>query len=195
MKKRVIPLAAAALAAVFFAGCETDGGIEARTREKSAVYATLKLSEKRFIGKGIIAIGFTPDMVYMAMGHPSKVESKEYPEGRRELWTYNHYYPNYDAGQGFAVAPYNTEMHYQRDITVASGSGGYYDDHPGATGVSTPRMPIGFDPSNRGTGPSIDKGSPPQGGSMEPANLQSYTFLVLFKEGKVARLGVEPNSN
>ena len=86
-------------------GCETDGGIAARTREKSAAYATLKISEKRFIDKGIIAIGFTPDMVYMAMGRPSKVESKAYPEGDRELWTYSRYYPNYEAGQGFKSYP------------------------------------------------------------------------------------------
>ena len=192
MKKRSLPLGAAALFAVFVTGCETDGGIAARTQEKSAVYATLKLSEKRFIEKGVIAIGFTPDMVYMAMGHPSKVESQEFPEGKRELWTYSHYYPNYDAGQGFRTAPYTTESHYQRDTTVAA-NGRSYGDPTAANGMH--REPIGMDIGNRGTGPSIDGGSPPQGGSMEPADLQSYTFMVLFKDGKVARFGADPNIN
>ena len=192
MKKRCIPLGVAVLLALVVTGCESDGGIAARTQEKSAAYAKLKLSEKRFIEKGVIAVGFTPDMVYMAMGHPTKIESKDYPEGRRELWTYNHYYPNYDAGQGFRYAPFTAEMHYQPDTTMASGSGGTYDDHPGAGG-NNPRIPLGMDQGHLGT--SIDSGGPPQGGSAEPADLQSFTFLVLFKEGKVARMGVDPNVN
>ena len=181
------PLFAAALGlALLVTGCETDGGIAARTREKSAVYATLKVSEKRFIDKGVIAIGFTPDMVYVAMGHPSKVESKDYPEGKRELWTYSRYYPNYDPGTGFKTVPYSTEGHYQRALSQdAAGT----DPHSNFNA----QIPNGMDENQ---GPDIFKAGRPQGvSSAEPADLQSYTFLILFKDGKVARFGADPNYN
>ena len=67
MKPNVIPTAAVVLLVLIVAGCETDGGIAARSKEKSATYATLKQWEKNYIAKGIPAVGFTPDMVYMAI--------------------------------------------------------------------------------------------------------------------------------
>ena len=162
----------------------SHGGIAARTREKSAVYATLKLSEKRFIEKGVIAIGFTPDMVYMAMGNPSKVESKVFPEGKRELWTYSNYYPNYDAGQGFKTVPYSTEGHYQRSMTQPT-----VNPVNGKINYLGAQAPIGDT-----SGQSLAVTGGPQGvSSAEPADLQSYTFQILFKDGKVARFGADPN--
>ena len=191
MNKRFLSLVAVLLPAFFLAGCETDGGITARTQEKSEVYAKLKLSEKRFIAKGVIALGFTSDMVYMAMGHPTQVEYKDYPEGRRELWTYSHYYPNYDAAQGFRYVPYTAESHYAM-IVAMTGPGEFADHHPDAPNRG-PTVPNGMDRGNLGL--PISGGSPPQGGSTEPADLQSFTVTVLFKEGKVARFGADPNVN
>ena len=100
MKPHVIPTAAALLLTLLVAGCESDGGIAARTKEKSAVFATLKQWEKNYIAKGIPAVGFTPDMVYIAMGHPSLIEPMTDPDGKKgELWTYKSYYPNLSASE------------------------------------------------------------------------------------------------
>jgi len=185
MNQRSFLFVLTVLVGVYTAGCESDGGIAARTREKSASYAKLKLSERRYIDKGIIATGFTPDMVYMAMGKPTKIESKPYPEGTRELWTYSRYYPNYEAGQGFKTVPYSTESHYQRARSQDAGG----DPHSNFN----PQIPNGMDYNQ---GQSLFKAAGPQGApSTEPADLQSFTFLVLFKEGKVARFGVDPNIN
>ena len=87
MKKPLILASAASLLALFVTGCESDGGIAARTQEKSAVYAILKPWEKNYIAKGTISQGFTPDMVYMAMGNPSKTEITTLPDGAGEVWT------------------------------------------------------------------------------------------------------------
>jgi hypothetical protein len=42
---------------------------------------------------------------------------------------------------------------------------------------------------------SIAKTGGPQGGTMEPADLTSYTIEVLFAGGKVVRIGAEKNPN
>ena len=50
--------------------------------------------------------------------------------------------------------------------------------------------------TDKTVGPDMFKAGGPQGvSSAEPADLQSYTFLILFKEGKVARFGIDPNVN
>ncbi len=187
MKKHLIPFGAALALALFVTGCESDGGITARTQEKSAVYATLTVSQKRYIEKGVIDTGFTTDMVYMAMGHPTKVETKAFPQGRAELWTYERYYPNYDAAHGFKYADFTTESAYQPQppqfVTIPGGP------IPGET--QAPSIPAGMNKGN--VVPFITGG--PQGSSMEPADLQSFTFLILFENGKVARFGAKPNYN
>ena len=190
MTKSFIPFGAALVLVVFVAGCETDdGGITARTQEKSASYARLQFWQKNFIAKGVIAETFTPDMVYMAMGHPNKIDAKASPEGPVELWTYSRYYPNVDAVHGFQFAEYTAESVYQPQMAsmqTPTAPGNYANDAFG------PKVPTGMD---RGGGESIGKTAGPQGGSMEPGGLRSYTVLVLFKDGKVIRTGASQNYN
>ncbi len=175
MKPHVIPTAAALLLTLLVAGCESDGGIAARTKEKSAVFATLKQWEKNYIAKGIPAVGFTPDMVYIAMGHPSLIEPMTDPDGKKgELWTYKSYYPNLSASE-VQTAKFSKESAYQPQpaFTYKVGAKVY---------------PIG-----QGPGQTIGQTGGPQGGSMEPADLPSYTFHVLFTEGKVNKIAAEQN--
>jgi len=168
MKKLPLLLGAALGLAVLFTGCETDGGVNARAQEKSAVYGSLKPWQKKYIDKGVIAKEFTPDMVYIAIGKPTKVETKETENGTIEMWTYKNYYPSQDA----ANMKYNL-------------SGESKNMHT-ATGAPPP--------VNSGrTGPSISATGGPQGGTMEPADLQSYTFQVGFKDGKVSEMKLDPN--
>jgi hypothetical protein len=118
MKQPFLLRGAALLLCLLAAGCATDGGVTAREKEKADVYATLQPWQKRFIEKGVVASGFTPDMVYMAMGKPSKVETKDFPEGHAELWTYDRYYPYIDAVHGFRFAPFTTESAYQPQMAT-----------------------------------------------------------------------------
>jgi len=116
-------------------------------------------------------------MVYMAMGHPNKIEPKDSPEGKKgELWTYSRYYANLSASE-VQAATFSTESAYQ--------------PQPGFTYTSGGRVyPIGSGP-----GQSIGTTGGPQGGSMEPADLPSYTFYVLFLDGKVVKIGANQNMN
>lgn len=177
MKKYLIPAVAALLLTLFITGCESSGGIPARAQEKSAAYGALKPWQKKYIDKGSVSVGFTPDMVYIAMGNPDKVDQADLPEGKAEMWTYSRYYPNVDAIHGYRSANFSTESAYQpQPATQQTNSGG--------------TTPLG---QSRGGGPSIGTTGGPQGGSMEPAELRSYTIRVLFADGKVVRFGADQN--
>jgi len=183
MKKPLIPAGATLVLALVIAGCETDGGVAARTQEKSALYATLRPWQKRLIERGTISQSFTPDMVYLAMGRPDKIETKELAEGHAELWTYTHFFPNVDAVHGFRHADFTTESAYQpqRPLTVKNDNGFQ------GTG-NQPTAPVG-----QGTVQSIFLTGGPQGGNMEPADLRSYTIKVLFASGKAVQIGADEN--
>ncbi len=169
MKKIPLLLGAALGIAVFLSGCETDGGVSARAQEKSAVYGSLKPWQKKYVDKGVVAKDFTPDMVYIAIGKPTTVENKETEAGAVEVWTYKNYYPTTDAAT-MRYGSVSGESHYQRQATGAP------------TAVSASRTPQ-----------SISTTGGPQGGTMEPADLQSYTFTVTFKDGKVSDMKLEPH--
>ena len=80
-------VAAIALAAVL-AGCETGTGLAERIREKGPVFAGLTPEQRSKIEQGMVEVGFTADMVYLALGHPRRIEEKTLPEGRVALWSY-----------------------------------------------------------------------------------------------------------
>jgi hypothetical protein len=167
MKFRLIPLAGVAVLLGFMlTGCET---VADRIQEKSTTYSSLNPLEQDRIKRGIIMVGYTPDMVYMAMGRASRVETENTDGGKMDLWIYSHYYP--DVGAGHAYAPYNTESAYQPSRFEA--------------GTSRPR--------GVGTPQSISTTGPPQGVMPEPPDLTAFTLKVLFKDGKVVKLGLVPN--
>jgi len=183
MKTFPVSVGAAVLLAVMLAGCESDGGIAARSQEKSAVYASLKPWQKKYIDKGTVAEGFTPDMVYIAMGKPDKVDTKDYPQGKVEIWTYSRFYPTDGALRGMRYANFNVDSAYTPGVTTTQ-----VDASTGKT------VPLGMGTSG-GAGTSISKTGGPQGGSMEPANLASYTIQIMFEKGNVSKMAASPNVN
>ena len=187
MKTYLISPGAVVALALLLAGCESDNGLAARKQEKSAAYATARTWQKSFIEEGVIAQGFTPDLVYIALGKPSKIETKELAEGHAELWTYNQVYPNVDAVHGFRHADFTTESAYQpqRALTQSAPGSNSYDPFG-------PKIPMGM---SQGGGESIAKTGVAQGGSMEPAALRSYTIKVLFAGNKVVQIGADENPN
>ncbi|RFC51572.1 MAG: hypothetical protein DUW69_000109 [Verrucomicrobia bacterium] len=175
MHVNFIPVSAALGLVLIVTGCETDGGVSTRAQEKSAEYAALKPWQKKYIAQGSIAQGFTPGMVYIAMGHPDKVATPELPEGKAELWTYSRFYPHVDAVHGFRYANFTTESAYQPQRPTLQSNG----------------APVGMSRA----GETAFRTGGPQGGTMEPADLASYTINVLFVDGKVVRIATERNSN
>lgn len=68
---------------LLLAGCDT---IASRIAQKPELFATLDAETRELIEEGHIGLGFTPDMVFMALGKASEVETSS--DGRDVFWTY-----------------------------------------------------------------------------------------------------------
>lgn len=87
--RSILPLC---LLAGLLVGCST---ITSRIQEKSAVFATLDAATQAKIRKGTVELGYTPDMVYMALGSPDEAREKVSGRGGRVTWTYTSTYQEY----------------------------------------------------------------------------------------------------
>lgn len=163
MKKLLAPLGAALGLAFLVSGCESTGRT-ARIQEKSAVYATLTPQQKKAIDEGMILPDFTADMVYMAVGHPDKVKSKDTPEGRTEMWTYTNYYPTTAATN----MTFNTPGARYATETVSANAPSH------GSGGSRGSNPSSF--SGAASGPTA---------SMTLSDMPAHTLYVFLFNGKV----------
>lgn len=99
-----------AIALLLVAGCST---VESRIEEKSAVFNALPIETQARIKQGLIDVGFTQDMVYIAMGKPDRVIDRAVEAGAQTVWIYNSYYQEY---QGSHFAGYHRRVYYDPRI-------------------------------------------------------------------------------
>ncbi len=92
MKTRVIYFTLLALAAGL-SGCQS---VERRIKEKPEVYAHLDAATQDKIKQGIVDLGYSEDMVYLALGDPDQKRESVSAEGKSTTWVYNTYYTRYD---------------------------------------------------------------------------------------------------
>jgi hypothetical protein len=92
MKTRFALLALAA-ALILSAGCES---VNSRIKEKPDVFAKLDPETQAKIKQGIVDLGFTEDMVYLALGAPDQKREAISTNGRTLTWIYNTYYERYE---------------------------------------------------------------------------------------------------
>jgi hypothetical protein len=171
MKTPLLTAFACALTLALQTGCESSGP-SARIQEKSAVFATLTSEQQTTIREGTIELGYTADMVYMALGKPSKVKAQDDAEGRVEMWTYNNFYPTVavtqlamnDPGRKYKVAQITTNY---------------------------PRLDADGNPA-----PSISTTKPtgPEPGVDTMADIPSDTLYVLLLNDRVFQLKLESQS-
>lgn len=165
MDRQLFSFLGAGLLAAFVCGCASDNGLGGRIREKQALYGSLQHWEKLKIDCGTPALGFTPDMVYLAMGAPSKTESdRETPDGS-EGWIYARYYPLIDSGHVFNPMTFTIDALRQKT--------------KGRAFVPDEAAEVRMQGKLRG------------GASL--SNQRSYRCRISFKEGKVISLEAIPN--
>ena len=74
-------------------GCQS---VESRIKEKPDVFAKLDVATQDKIKQGIIDLGFTEEMVYLALGDPDQKKESVSAAGQTVTWIYNTYYERYD---------------------------------------------------------------------------------------------------
>lgn len=82
----------------FFTGCQS---VNDRIKEKPAAFAQADAAAQDKIKQGIIDLGFSEDLVYLALGKPDQKRESIGPTGKTVTWIYNTYYQRYD-GSHFA---------------------------------------------------------------------------------------------
>ena len=73
----------------FFTGCET---VNDRIKEKPEAFNSVDQATQDKIKQGIIDIGFTEDLVYLALGKPDQRRESANASGKTVTWIYNTYY-------------------------------------------------------------------------------------------------------
>ena len=81
---------------VLLAGCQS---VESRIKEKPDLFANLDAATQDKIKQGIIEIGYTEDMVYLALDKPDQKRESVSENGKSTTWIYNTYYQRYDGTQ------------------------------------------------------------------------------------------------
>ena len=100
--------ALAALLLLALAGCST---VQSRIEEKQHVFNTLDPQTQSRIKQGLVDIGYTTDMVYMAMGKPDEVRDRVNQDGRETTWIYNAYWQQYE---GSRTVGYRRHVYFDR---------------------------------------------------------------------------------
>jgi hypothetical protein len=84
------------LGAALLGGCST---VQSRIEEKSAVFNSLTPEEQARLRQGVINVGDTSDMVYIAMGKPDDVRERTSASGIETTWVYKAYYHEYEGSR------------------------------------------------------------------------------------------------
>jgi len=84
---------AAAAALSIVAGCNT---FQSRAREKSETYESLSTQEQQRLKRGMINVGDTQDMVYIALGSPEERRQVMAADGSHQTWIYRTYWQQYE---------------------------------------------------------------------------------------------------
>ena len=90
---KLIPTICLTASLLILAGCDT---FERRSQEKAGTFTSLSPDAQEKLKRGVIEIGNTPDMVYIALGAPDEKHDKTTAKGHTTTWVYNSYHQEYE---------------------------------------------------------------------------------------------------
>lgn len=115
---RLLPLL---LAAALLGGCSTP---DSRIAEHRPAFDRLPAETQQKIRAGQIDVGFTAEMVRMALGEPDRVYMRQSDQGDTEVWGYQDRGPRFSIGLGVGTGG----RHSSVGGGVAMSTGGYDPD-------------------------------------------------------------------
>ncbi|MDB6127038.1 MAG: hypothetical protein JWM35_934 [Verrucomicrobia bacterium] len=168
---RLISLTACGL--VLLAGCHSSTTTAMRMQEKSSLLTSLPEEQQKKISGGVVEVGYTADMVYVALGRPSRVSVTT--DGRVGIWTYEHYLPS----EAVSTKPFYTIRGYSKGSGAFRGGPSAASAHDNA-----PHGNINRGPREGG----------PLGSQWAEPDIVPVTLEILFKKGRVYRMEVVDGS-
>ncbi|MCX6992328.1 MAG: hypothetical protein NT011_04210 [Kiritimatiellaeota bacterium] len=112
----------AVVSLIVLAGCATP---ESRIKDNPGLFASFPPEVQQNVRQGQIDIGYTPEMVEMALGKPDKIETEKAAEGARDIWSYTDTTSTTEQ-QTYTPSPYvtdkdgDTTYQYRPPVTVNS---------------------------------------------------------------------------
>lgn len=103
---RLFALVCLGLASFGLAACST---FESRAKKRPEVFATLDAATKARLETGVIDLGDTPDMVYIALGTPDEKRELVTAAGSTYIWVYSDYWNEY---QGTRLVGFRRDVVY-----------------------------------------------------------------------------------
>jgi len=85
---KLFPLLLTCAVLAVSSGCTTP---QTRINQNPEVFARLSPSDQQLIREGKVAVGFTPEMVRLALGDPDRVYTRTDANGVNEAWSYTTY--------------------------------------------------------------------------------------------------------
>ncbi|HWA85147.1 MAG TPA: hypothetical protein VG710_02900 [Opitutus sp.] len=104
--KTPFPFLVLLLVSLGLAGCDT---FEHRAQQKAGTFAALTPAQRDKLKQGVIELGDTPDMVYIALGTPDEKRERSTPAGTETDWIYNTYHEEF---AGNVTAGYHRVLVY-----------------------------------------------------------------------------------
>jgi hypothetical protein len=110
MNRRLLTTFMLAASLGFLAGCQT---VDDRIKKNPGVFSQYDAQTQDKIRQGIIELGFTEDMVYLAIGAPDVKRETLSAAGKSTTWIYNTYTEWYDGGYYYrGLYPYASPYPY-----------------------------------------------------------------------------------
>jgi hypothetical protein len=113
MKRHTFLLSFASLSLLLLVGCATP---EARIKRNPELFSSLSPTVQEDVKKGVIKLGYTKDMVYLAAGKPNHVQTRLDKDGATTIWRYTAYRWTPDADVWpYRYGPWWYDPYYYRD--------------------------------------------------------------------------------
>jgi hypothetical protein len=116
---RLLRLALCLASTALLAACSSTP--EQRIAKNSAAFDTYPPQIRQKIRAGQVDLGFTPEMVRLALGEPTRQFHRQTETGVVELWVYHDNGPRFSFGVGFG----SYGRHSASSVGVSTSTGGY----------------------------------------------------------------------
>jgi len=105
---------------VLLAACSTTP--DSRIAKNQATFGGFPAAVQEKIRAGEVDVGFTPEMVRLALGEPTRQFNRQTGEGTAEVWVYHDNGPRFSLGVGVGGA---VGRHSSAGVGLGTSTGGY----------------------------------------------------------------------